>query len=282
MIKEINHITGVHAIADRYETYIFDLWGVVHDGINAFPWSIDVIKTLKSAGKTVLILSNSPRRLNVTVEHLTSMGIEKALYDGIYTSGEDCYDRLRLRDHPWYQTLGHTLFHIGPERNLESFTGLGYATAKDPSKADFVLCSGTDGFCTTLTPFYNILETCLLWDLPMVCLNQDYNIQRNGIEYLCAGAIALYYEHKGGTVFYHGKPSQDMFKRVFRFHPEARPKNKILMIGDSLRTDIQGANVFGIDSLFITSGIHWNEQINDEIFARFNALPTWVTARCSW
>jgi ribonucleotide monophosphatase NagD (HAD superfamily) len=116
----------------------------------------------------------------------------------------------------------------------------------------------------------------------MVCANQDYSIQRNGIEYLCAGTIAKYYGHKGGTVFYHGKPSQDMFERLFLLNPVEAPKNKILMIGDSLQTDIPGANAFGIDSLLITSGIHWNEAINDQTFARFNAFPTWVTEHCSW
>ena len=282
MINGMNHIHGLREIAANYEAYIFDLWGVVHDGITPFQCSIDVMKKLKSQGKTVLILSNSPRRIDTTSEHLRGMGVGKELYDGIYTSGEDCYDRLRLRDHPWHQKLGQNLFHIGPERNLCTFEGLGYATAQAPSEANFVLLSGTDGWCIALDPFYKALQSCLIWDLPMVCANQDLSIQREGKKYICAGSIAKHYENKGGNVFYHGKPSPDMFERLLISNNVTTPKNKIVMIGDSLLTDIPGASAFGIDSLLITSGIHWNECVNEQTFSRFNAFPTWITERCSW
>jgi HAD superfamily hydrolase (TIGR01459 family) len=282
MIKGINHIDGLQEIVGHYEAYIFDLWGVVHDGIMPFQCCIDVMQKLKSYGKTVLILSNSPRRSSATADHLKDMGIEKELYDGIYTSGEDCYDRLRLRDHPWYQNLGRTLFHIGPERNLCTFEGLGYTEVKVPSEADFVLLSGTDGWCTTLDPFYKVLQSCLVSNLPMVCANQDLSIQREGKEYICGGAIAKHYEHEGGNVFYHGKPSKNMFDRLVISNHVTIPKNKMVMIGDSLLTDIPGATAFGIDCILITSGIHWNEHINAQTFSRFNAFPTWVTKRCSW
>jgi len=282
MIKSINHIHGFKELSDNYEAYIFDLWGVVHDGITPFQCSIDVMKKLKSQGKTVLILSNSPRRSAATSDHLKGMGIGKELYDGLYTSGEDCYDRLRLRDHPWYQNLGKTFFHIGPEHNLCAFEELGYTVTQEPSEADFVLCSGTDGWCTTLDPFYKVLQSCLMWDLPMVCANPDLIIQREGKVYICAGAIAKHYEKEGGTVFYHGKPSKEMFDRLFICNHVAIPKDKVLMIGDSLLTDIPGANAFGIDSILITSGIHWNEKIDQQTFLHFNAFPTWVAERCSW
>ncbi len=282
LMKEPGCITGLRDISHHYEVFIFDLWGVVHDGISAFPSSIEVMQKLKSLGKTVLILSNSPRRIGATMDHLGSMGIKEDLYDGIYTSGEDCYDRLRLRDHPWYQQLGTTFFHIGPKGNQATFSDLGYATAQDPAKADFVLCSGTDGLCTTLDPFYDILENCLAENLPMVCANRDLCIQREGREYICVGKMAKYYQDKGGDVFYHGKPSCDMFSRLFMFNPVDIPKNKIVMIGDSLTTDIAGAQNFDIDSLFIAWGIHWNQEINDATFLHFNAFPTWVTQKCSW
>jgi len=277
-----HHITGLSEIAHHYEAYIFDLWGVVHDGISPFQSSMDVMKKLKSLGKSVLVLSNSPRRIDATREHLGSMGITEDFYDGLYTSGEDCYDRLRLRDHPWYQQLGKVFFHIGPERNLCTFQKLGYAVTPEPSSADFVLLSGTNGWCTALDPFYNVLKLCLDWHLPMVCANTDFSIQREGKKYFCAGAIAKHYENQGGHVFYHGKPSADMFHRLVQSNPMMVPKKKIVMIGDSLRTDIAGANAFGIDSVFITSGIHWNEKITRETFLRTQAFPTWITKRCSW
>lgn len=275
-------IDGLSSISHHYDLFIFDLWGVIHDRVTPFQHSKDAIKKLKSLGKTVLILSNSPKRIRETAQHLHNMGIGKELYDGMYTSGQDCYDRLRWRDHPWYQKLGKRIFHIGPAHNESIFTEIGYRFVQDPADADFVLCSGTNGSCTTPDPFYNVLDLCLVYHLPMVCANQDLGITREGKEYICVGAISKHYEKKGGSVFYHGKPSIDMFERLFTFNQIGIPKHKTVMIGDSLLTDIPGANTFGIDSVLITSGIHWNKEITQQTFLDFNAFPNWVTERCSW
>ena len=94
--------------------------------------------------------------------------------------------------------------------------------------------------------------------------------------------ISKHYEKKGGNVFYHGKPSPDMFERLFTLNAVHAPKEKTVMIGDSLLTDIPGASAFGIDSVFITSGVHWKETINAQTFLKFNAFPTWVMDHCSW
>ncbi|MFM8454918.1 MAG: hypothetical protein ACKOAD_08220 [Gammaproteobacteria bacterium] len=51
MINGINHIHRLREIADNYEVYIFDLWGVVHDGVTAFQSSIEVMKKLKAQSK---------------------------------------------------------------------------------------------------------------------------------------------------------------------------------------------------------------------------------------
>jgi HAD superfamily hydrolase (TIGR01459 family) len=280
--NKTENIDGLYQISHCYDVFIFDLWGVIHDGITPFQHSKDTMKNLKARGKTVLILSNSPKRMGDTEEHLSTMGISKELYDGMYTSGQDCYDRLFWRDHPWYQALGKRFFHIGPARNESIFTEIGYCSVQDPADADFVLCSGTDGWCTTPDPFYNVLDRCLVYRLPMVCANQDLGITREGKEYICCGAISKHYEKKGGNVFYHGKPSMAMFERLFTFNTVHAPKHKTVMIGDSLLTDIAGANAFGIDSVFITSGIHWKEKINAQTFFKFKAFPTWVTDHCSW
>lgn len=116
----------------------------------------------------------------------------------------------------------------------------------------------------------------------MVCANQDLGIMREGKEYMCVGAISKHYEKMGGNVFYHGKPSPDMFERLFTLNTVRGPKHKTVMVGDSLLTDIAGANAFGMDSVIITSGIHWKEYVNEQIFSRFNAFPTWVMDHCSW
>ena len=53
---------GLSEIAERYDGFIVDLWGVLHDGVRAFPPAVDCLERLRERGKRVLILSNAPRR----------------------------------------------------------------------------------------------------------------------------------------------------------------------------------------------------------------------------
>ena len=57
----MEHLPGFEALSDRYSGFILDLWGVIHDGVNAFPHSIETLKRLRKAGKRTLLLSNVPR-----------------------------------------------------------------------------------------------------------------------------------------------------------------------------------------------------------------------------
>lgn len=280
---DTNNIQGISEIATHYDVYIFDLWGVIHDGVTPFPKTLQVMKNLKDLDKQIYLLSNSPRRSVQNAEHLASMGISTDLYNGAYTSGEDCHHCLKLRDNEWYQTLGKKLFHIGPERNISTFEGIGYTMVDSPFEAEFVLVTGTDGWFEDLSPYHDVLEECLMNGLPMVCANQDLIIHRQGRALICAGTIARRYEELGGEVFYHGKPSQEMYQRLCETYAIKEPKSKILMIGDSLLTDIPGALQYGIDALFIKDGIHINEGGNEQaLFAKYGVVPTLSMQMCRW
>ena len=79
-----------------------------------------------------------------------------------------------------------------------------------------------------------------------------FNDRGNKIEY-CAGSIAQIFEKLGGIAVYFGKPHKEIYQMCFNSH------EKVLAIGDNLRTDIMGANNLNLDSIFISSGVHRNE-----------------------
>ena len=89
----------------------------------------------------------------------------------------------------------------------------------------------------------------------MVCANPDLVVIHDGKPALCAGALAEQYAAIGGRVRWHGKPYPSVYDSCLGLLGIA-DRRRILAIGDSLRTDIAGAEGAGIDSLLIAGGVH--------------------------
>ena len=92
----------------------------------------------------------------------------------------------------------------------------------------------------------------------MVCANPDLTVMHGAKVALCAGALAAHYEEIGGAVRWHGKPHNSVYQSCFGLLG-IDDRARVLAIGDSLRTDIAGANGAGIDNLLIASGLHAKE-----------------------
>lgn len=261
-------IPGLAGIADRYDGFILDLWGVVHDGVKPYEGVVECLATLRRLGKRVCLLSNAPRRIAAAAAKLTAMGVPPDLYDALYTSGEASFEALRDRSDGWHAALGPNLFHIGPPRDNDVYDSLpGRIRVDSPETADFVINTGIDDYDETLDDYDPILRRCLARGLPMLCANPDLVVVIDKALVICAGELARHYEKLGGDVRYHGKPYAPVYRRCFDLLGGMAP-SRILAVGDSLRTDVAGANAAGIDSLFITGGIH-----REELGAPLGELP---------
>ena len=250
--------SGIAALADRYDGYILDLWGVLHNGVEAYPGVIDCLDRLRTRGKRVCLLSNAPRRCAGVAEKLAGMGITPDHYDHLMTSGEATHDALADPPDEWHAALGSRCLHIGPPRDADVFEGLPIEMVDDPARADFVVNTGIDSFDETIADYEAILKSCAAHALPMVCANPDLVVVVGTKMAICAGMLAQRYEELGGSVRYHGKPHAPVYRRCFDLlgiHDRAR----IAAVGDSFRTDVAGANAAGIDALLVTSGIHLEE-----------------------
>ncbi len=270
-------LQSLREIIDHYDFFIFDLWGVVHNGKTSFPGAIEILTHLKTLGKPVYFLSNAPRRTNAAKAQLVDRGVPLDLYTNLFTSGEDTFEHLRDRPDAFYKSLGSKLYHMGPDKDKSLYDTLENYTNTPLEDADFILNTGTLSFEDTLEMYVPELEEGRARKLPMICANPDLIVLFGESEALCAGRIAKEYEKMGGTVRYHGKPFVSIYQKMFeRMH--TNDLGKILMIGDSLRTDIKGANNAGIDSIFITSGIHQLSCVDDalSLYDTYDAYPTYV------
>jgi HAD superfamily hydrolase (TIGR01459 family) len=252
-------LAGFAPLAERYDGFVLDLWGVVHDGVKPYPGAVDCLARLRASGRRSVLLSNAPRRAHVAQAAMRAMGIADDLYDGILTSGEAVHAALRDRSDPWFAALGPRVFHLGPERDRSVIEGLPLELVPTPAEADFVLNTGPDDHRQgqTVEDFAALLAACREARLPMVCANPDLEVIRGGVRVICAGAVAQRYAAMGGEVRSLGKPDPAIYPSVFAML--GLPPERVMAVGDSLRTDIAGAKAAGIASAWILGGIHAEE-----------------------
>ncbi len=259
----MQHLTGLSTIADRYEGFILDLWGVIHDGVTPYPGAIDCLRHLREAGKRAVLLSNAPRRAHVAQAALRGMGIADELYTGILTSGEATHLLLRDRRDPWFAALGNRVYHLGPERDRNVIEGLDLTRVDRPDQAGFVLNTGPDdsGDPSSMTDWEPILHACRRAGLPMICANPDLEVIRGGARLLCAGTLTQRYEQLGGQARWIGKPDPTIYTPVLDML--ATGPRAVLAVGDSLRTDMAGAAAAGVAGCWVLGGIHGEALAGD-------------------
>lgn len=252
---------GIREIAADYDGFLLDLWGVLHDGSQPFPEVLDALRRLQAADKTLVILSNAPRRAAMVADRLVEIGIPKTLYDAVHSSGEEAWLHLKHRDDPFFRALGRRCYFIGPQRDDPLLAGLEYQRVADVAQADFFLAVGPENWEEDLSAFTAVLDAGLARKLPMVCANADLVVVHQGRRSICAGAMAEYYGRRGGSVRWHGKPYRSVYDFCFARFAErgVADRRRIVAFGDSFRTDIAGAAGVGIASVLTASGIHADE-----------------------
>jgi len=254
----VNLIAGMRELAPRYDGFILDLWGVIHDGIAPIPGALGCLRSLIDSGKRIVLLSNAPRRADDVVQRITAIGVPAELYHHVMSSGEEAWKHLQRRDDPFYAGLGRRCLHIGSVRDLEIREGLGLEYVAAAEEAQFILNTGPAGWDDRIEDYEPLLREALGCNLPMVCANPDLVVRRGSTLHLCAGALAKWYEEAGGRVRWHGKPFRSVYDSCLGLLGILH-RSRILAVGDSLRTDIAGAAGAGIDGLLIAGGIHAEE-----------------------
>ena len=249
-------LDGFGEIAGEYDGFILDLWGVVHNGVRPYPGAPECLARLRDAGKRVVLLTNAPRRSTVIARQLDHMAIDASLYTGIMSSGEATHLMLRDRPDDWFRRLGDRMFYIGPDRDLGLTDGIALTKAPDPASASFILNTGPDHLRppAEIGVFDDILARCAEHRLPMVCANPDLEVIVDGRRVLCAGMLAVRYQELGGDTRMLGKPDPAIYDPVFDVLDLKR--DRVLAVGDALRTDIAGAAAAGVASCWVLGGLH--------------------------
>jgi len=273
-------------LAPDYDVLLSDVWGVVHNGLAAFPHACDALMRTRAHGATVVLITNAPRPSDVVARQLDRLHVPREAYDAIVSSGD--VTRAVIESRP-----GQSLFHLGPDRDRSMFVGAKVAPLES---ADYVVCTGLDNDEVETPDDYRArLEVMLKRKLFMVCGNPDVVVERGPQLVYCAGAIADLYATMGGEVLYAGKPYRPIYDMALAKAQAASGRavtlSRVLAIGDSVRTDLKGARAAGVDFLFVTSGIHAEELGGRErpdsmllktTFAAAGEMPKAVMRELTW
>lgn len=283
------HVSGMSALAPRYDGFILDLWGVIHDGVTLYPGVIDSLTRLSELDKAFLMLSNAPRRASAIAEAMAAMGMPERFCARILSSGEATWRMLAENA----AGFGRRCLHIGPPRDESLFDGLDVERVEALADAEFIVNTGPWGDEETVADYEPVLADGVRAGLPMICANPDLEVIRGGRRIICAGALAARYEALGGEVAYFGKPYPPIYRQCLETLGIG-DRSRILAVGDSLRTDIAGASAAGIDSALVLGGIHGEElgfapgstpdpQRLEDLFARLGSgRPTYTLPAFVW
>ncbi|NQV59342.1 MAG: TIGR01459 family HAD-type hydrolase [Alphaproteobacteria bacterium] len=251
----VSIISGLAEMADDYDLFIFDLWGVVHDGVRAYPNATDCLRRLRQRDARVVLLSNVPRPSASVTQHLIELGVVEGSYDWLLTSGEATATMIAATATGSGTDARPAYFHLGPERSRPTLDACGGREVAIEA-AEMIICTGLfDDDVDKAEDYRDLLTVAVARDLPMICANPDVIAMRGDRMVPCAGAVAAFYEELGGTVQRFGKPFPAIFDRLFAETPDI-PRDRAVMIGDALATDIRGARQAGIDAIWVAGGIH--------------------------
>jgi HAD superfamily hydrolase (TIGR01459 family) len=277
---------SLSALADEYDLILCDVWGVVHDGVAIYAAAADALRRFRKGGGSVILVSNASRLGATIMSELERMGLPRTAFDAVITSGDVTRDFIATRP-------GCTLFDLGPGDARPICSGLA-TSFTSICDADFAISSGAfENLARAPEDLKPLFTDMLVKSMLLLCANPDVATELGGRRVQCSGAVAELYSHLGGAVHYGGKPDSQIYEKALAVAAELRGgeprRERVLAIGDSLRTDIAGAAANGFASLFVLGGIHSKELGIQPSFAAIEQLctdmgsgPTAVTDRLTW
>jgi HAD superfamily hydrolase (TIGR01459 family) len=257
-------LSGLSHIADDYDAILCDVWGVLHDGRNAFHGACDAIARFKATRGPVVLITNAPVPKARVTGVFPRVGVPMDCFDDVVTSGDATRHELQVH-------APGPVYCIGVAGEMSVYDGLNLEFTDDPDMARIVCCTSLrdlpDG---TPEPYRPELRRLAQRGLEMVCANPDIQFKHGDRLIWAAGALAAIYEEEGGTVIRPGKPDSVIYdvahERLGRLTGPAKAPLRVLAIGDGPATDLKGANRQGVDALFIGGGIHGHAMADGEGF----------------
>ncbi|MRX51772.1 TIGR01459 family HAD-type hydrolase [Paracoccus sp. S-4012] len=268
-------------IAGDYDVLYCDLWGCLHDGRRAFPAAVEALRAFRAGGqRRVALITNAPRPAGSVKVHLDRLGVPREVWDIVVSSGDAAQHEM-LKG-----AVGRRVWHIGAVKDEPFFADLPADTPAGPTiervpleDAEGIVATGLFDDLTEGPEDYRArLEVAAARDLPMLCANPDIVVDYGDQRLYCAGALAQLYEELGGRTIYVGKPHAPIYELAAE-RLDLGPGARILATGDGIATDAAGAANQGIDCLFVTGGLAFDQFGPDPEAPESAQLLAWLESQ---
>lgn len=271
--------TTLAALADRYDAFFVDQFGVLRDDDGAYAGANAALLHLKALGKTIVILSNSGRSGAYNGDRLVKLGFDRSGFDHFLTSGDVAHNILAEETAGKAGITRCLTISSGDDRNLAE--RLGFESVEDAALADIVIISGSEAERIPLSAYRDRLRPAAERGIPCYCTNPDrHKLVKGGGTAPGAGSIALAYEALGGPVRWFGKPHPAIYRQAQSLLGNMEA-DRIVCVGDSIEHDIAGAAGAGLASCLVRTGILAStpESALAPICETHGARPDFVMAR---
>ena len=245
--------TKLEDLADQFDAFFIDQFGVLMDASGPYPFAIDAIKRLSEYNKPIVLLSNSGKRAIENCERLERLGFDLNLFTAVITSGEVAYWTIKNKIEDG-NFIKPKIYLISRDADTSPIDGLSCEIAKYTDEADYLIIAGSESDTKPLSYYTSLLEPMANKGVPAFCTNPDLvMLTPNGTSF-GAGLIAKEYEETGGSVTWFGKPHPLIYKFALNKIPKIEPHN-VLCIGDSVEHDIRGSFNANCSSALVKTGI---------------------------
>lgn len=279
----MKRIVGLREIADQFDLFLVDQYGVLHDGVAAHPGAIDGLARIASSGRKVIVLTNSGKGTAANLRRLATLGFAGSNLDAVLSSGEVGLQLVRSGALGPRFAIGADICVIGRSRDTYAFSSEEFRLVTRPQDAAFLVFAGSDAPRTSVDAYRSMLTAAAQGRVPAICVNPDITMIRDGELVPAPGAIARVYESLGGPVEYVGKPYPAIFDHAIA-SAALGPGARIVMIGDSPEHDVAGARAMELSTVLVRTGIH--RHLSEEQLLRFcegcGGIPDFLTATFEW
>lgn len=282
MSMGMRHIHGLSEIADQFDLFLVDQYGVLHDGIAAYPGAIEALARIASSGGKVVILTNSGKGASANRARLQALGFAGIDYE-VVSSGEVALRAAKNGAFGRALAAGSEICVIGRAGDSYAFSADDYTLLARPDDAAYLVIAGSDAPRTSLDAYRSVLAGAAQRSVPALCVNPDITMIRDGSLVSAPGAIARTYEELGGRVDYVGKPHRLIFDFAHAMYGST-PASRVIMIGDSPEHDVAGARPMGFATALVRTGIHaglWEQQLI-RLCASHGGAPDFLIESFGW
>lgn len=277
----MKRIAGLRDIADQFDVYLVDQYGVLHDGVAAYPGAIDGLARIADRARDVIVLTNSGKYASDNMARLAQLGFSDCPFR-VLSSGEVGLQLVRSGGLGPRFTIGAAACVIGRRGDRYAFSSDEFDLVPRPDEADFLIFAGSDAPRTSLESYRALLQTAARVGVPAICVNPDITMIRDGELVPAPGAIARIYHDLGGQVDYVGKPHGAIFRHALG--GVATDIGRAVMIGDSPEHDVCGGKAMGLSTLLVRTGIHRSlgERELLSLCAACGGAPDFLTTSFKW